>query len=68
MTTVLATSKLASKVRSKIKEKNSKEKNSKQLEEKPVEPEKPVVEEIPANIEVGSVEHYKELTKKQKDF
>lgn len=50
-----------------MKEKNSKEKEktTQPMEEQSSEPEKQAVNEIPANIEVGSVEHYKELTKKQ---
>lgn len=62
VTKVLVTSKLASKVRSKIKEKKSME--AKKVEEtEPEKPEPPV--EIPTNIEVGSVEHFKELTKQK---
>lgn len=62
VSTVLATSKLASKVRSKIKEKKVKSTETKLIEE-PVEVEKPPEVELPSNIEVGSVEHYNELTK-----
>lgn len=65
MSTVLATSKLASKVRSKMRTSN-KEKKAKSAEakkEEPVEPVKPTKAELPPNVEVGSVEHYKELMK-----
>lgn len=64
---MLATSKLASKVRSKIREKKSKAKNIPQPEEKLAEPEQPMPDQVLANVEVGSVEHYKELTKNQKE-
>lgn len=62
VTKVLVTSKLASKVRSKRKEKKSME--AKKIEEsEPTNPETPV--EVPTNVEVGSVEHFKELTKQK---
>lgn len=60
VSSVLATSKLASKVRSKIKEKKAKIDEKK--DEEP-EPEKEPEIEAPLNVEVGSVDHYKELTK-----
>lgn len=60
---VLATSRLANKVRSKIKEKKTQTK----IVQKPEEPEPPkeTITVAPANVEVGSVEHYKELTKQK---
>lgn len=61
---VLATAKLANKVRSKIIEKKSKTVAKSQesvAAEAPKEPE-PIV---PPNVELGSVEHYKELTKQK---
>lgn len=62
VTKVLVTSKLASKVRSKRMEKKSME--AKKIEEcEPKKPETPV--EVPTNVEVGSVDHFKELTKQK---
>lgn len=61
---VLATSRLANKVRSKIKEKKTKTKAVQQSPEKS----EPAIETDAAaslNVEVGSVEHYKELTKQK---
>lgn len=62
---VLATAKLQNKVRSKIKEKKTKTAIEVAQKEESIEPtvEPPV--EVPTNVEVGSVEHYKELTKKK---
>lgn len=67
VTKVLATAKLANKVRSKIKEKKSKSNEKAPEEQKPPE-EEPKTAEIPPNIEVGSVEHLqflKDLTKQK---
>lgn len=64
VTKVLATAKLANKVRSNIKEKKTKIAADAQKEEKNELETVPVVEN-PTNFEVGSVEHYKELTKKK---
>lgn len=61
---VLATAKLANKVRSKIIEKKSKavpKCQTPETEAPPKEPE-PIVQ---PNVELGSVEHYKELTKQK---
>lgn len=65
MTKVLATAKLQNKLRSKIKEKKTKSAVEVVQKEDSNEPivERPA--EIPTNVEVGSVEHYKELTKKK---
>lgn len=61
---VLATAKLANKVRSKIIEKKSK---AAAKNEEPVVVEVPKDPEsiVPSNVELGSVEHYKELTKQK---
>lgn len=62
VTKVLATAKLANKVRSKIKGKKT---NAISETLKTVEPEEKPKDatDIATNVEVGSVEHYKELTK-----
>lgn len=62
---VLATAKLQSKVRSKIKEKKTKTAAELVQKEDSNEPIAAPPVEIPPNVEVGSVEHYKELTKKK---
>lgn len=64
VTKVLATAKLANKVRSKIKEKKTKKTEKPVEKAKTPEPEEKAPE-IPSTIEVGSVEHYKELTKQK---
>lgn len=73
MTKVLATSKLASKVRSKIKEKKTKEaedarneaEEAKNAAEKAESEKTEPISDVQSNFEVGSVEHYKELTKQK---
>lgn len=60
---VLATAKLANKVRNKNKEKKTKPIVVQNIEEP--EPPKETAPVILLNIEVGSVEHYKELTKQK---
>lgn len=60
---VLATAKLANKIRSKIKERMTKTAVIQHVEEP--EPVKEITPQIPLNVEVGSVEHYKELTKQK---
>lgn len=62
---VLATAKLANKMRSKIKEKRTTQRAVTAQKTEEIEPPKETVPEIPANVEVGSVEHYKELTKQK---
>lgn len=67
MSKVLATAKLANKVRSKMKEKKATSMEIPQKTEE-IEPPKETVSEMPSNVEVGSVEHYnltKELTKQK---
>lgn len=65
---VLATAKLASKVRSKIKEKKTRsaeESVQREKEEQEAkEAEKPADVEMQTSAEVGSVEHYNELLRK----
>lgn len=63
MSKVLATAKLANKVRSKIKEKKTKTTVAQKVEV--VAPPNEPIRNIPTNVEVGSVEHYKELTKQK---
>lgn len=70
VTKVLATAKLANKMRSKIKEKQKTKlaNEAATAAATPIVPEPPKVDvssEMPANIVVGSVEHYKELTKQK---
>lgn len=48
-------------MRSKIKEKKAKSSEPKKEDAVQIEP--PVEVELPENVEVGSVEHYNELTK-----
>lgn len=60
---VLATAKLQSKVRSKIKEKKTKTATEVVRKEESNETAAKPPAETPTNVEVGSVEHYKELTK-----
>lgn len=60
---VLATAKLANKVRSNIKEKKTKASEAHKVEV--VEPPKVEAPSIQPDVEVGSVEHYKELTKQK---
>lgn len=60
---VLATAKLANKVRSKIIEKKSKTVTKSQTPE--VEASKEPEPIVPPNVELGSVGHYKELTKQK---
>lgn len=62
---VLATAKLANKVRSKIKERKSKPMPVAPPPPEETEPPKKDIPETPADVEVGSVEHYKELTKQK---
>lgn len=52
-------------MRSKIKEKRTTQRAVTAQKTEEIEPPKETVPEIPANVEVGSVEHYKELTKQK---
>lgn len=64
---VMAESRLGNKVRDKLKEKKKQKQQQEQEEEdarKQETPEPPVEMEVPSNVEVGSVEHYKELVAK----
>ncbi|XP_065086912.1 DNA ligase 1 [Ochlerotatus camptorhynchus] len=64
---VMAASRLGNKVRDKLKEKKKQKQQQEQEEEearKVESPEPPVEPEVPSNVEVGSVEHYKELVAK----
>ncbi|XP_062554368.1 DNA ligase 1 isoform X2 [Armigeres subalbatus] len=61
---VMAASRLGNKVRDKLKKKKQKEQKQQELEKeasKEQSPEPPKEPEIAPNVEVGSVEHYKEL-------
>lgn len=62
---MLATAKLANKVRSKIKEMKTKSSNDTVTATQLDEPNADIVNAVLSKVVVGSVEHYKELTKQK---